>query len=483
MDSDTDISFDTDFFAADELERRTLWSLDFFNPSTFIMHSDLECPFCGPAFSTPMVDLIRHPWDESTRNLGKPLSHQSRFLGAPDPDTTISTELSEHDLIMGNPRRLNTILDLAVAAPPSPLTIFCTPCPSVVTGEDVRSVVRRHQEQSPVPMLLLEPRAGALTSMWHDLLAHESLQGISSRGARRPNTINLIGFQRNDATRKLISEVLSPAGVEVNSLLLPGLDVEGLARFGDASLNVFFPNALWAEMYELIGELVDLPGMTPPSPYGVKGVRAWLAAVLDVLGLEVDMDTLWDQLCTAKFRERWTELCNAAGDHWLGFVIGPPEKAISSFTDPARTWGVPLLEVVGEAGFGLELFVGPMSDASDVAAVEAIERTFGESHKRLAVRAFSNSDELLDELRESRCEAVFTNYFFDRRITGSGKAAFSTQDYEMGFSGAIATAERLLRLCTMSLYRDYGRYLGSECRAKGVKGAKEPSKRAVEAGE
>lgn len=479
MDFQTDLPSNTDFFAADELERRKLWSLDFFNPCTFIMHSDLECPFCGPAFSVPMVDLIRHPWDERTRNIGKPLSRQSLLLGLPDPDATISSELSEHDLITGNPRRLSTILDLAVASPPLPLTIFCTPCPSVVTGEDVRSVVRRYQAQSPVPMLFLEPRAGALGAMWRDLMAHESLQGIARHGARRPSSVNLIGFQRNDATRALISEVLSPAGVEVNSLLLPGLDVEGIVRFGDASLNVCLPNALWEEMYELIAELADLPAIAPPSPYGVEGTRSWLVSVVEALGMDVDLDKLWAQLFTTHLSDRWAELCDAVreGEHWLGFVVGSQEEAVSRLTDPASTWGVPMLKVAREAGFGLELFTGPTDAAGGVDAVAAIERALGRADRRLTVRIFSNLADLLVLLRKSRCDAVFTSFFFDRRITGAGKAAFSTQDYEMGIGGAISTVERLLRLCKTPLFRDYGRYFDSKLPVK------EPSDSGVEGGE
>ena len=63
-------------------------------------------------------------------------------------------------------------------------------------------------------------------------------------------------------------------------------------------------------------------------------------------------------------------------------------------------------------------------------------------------------------LQQSEAAAYYSEYFFDRRLTRSGKAQFSIADFKLGLDGAIETLTRLLRICSLPFYRRYGRYLG-----------------------
>jgi hypothetical protein len=77
---------------------------------------------------------------------------------------------------------------------------------------------------------------------------------------------------------------------------------------------------------------------------------------------------------------------------------------------------------------------------------------------KTTIASFTNEKELDHELAEVR--AVFSEFFYDNRLTSRGLAQFSAGDFRMGFSGAIWSVERLQRLTNMPFYNRYSSYLG-----------------------
>jgi hypothetical protein len=50
---------------------------------------------------------------------------------------------------------------------------------------------------------------------------------------------------------------------------------------------------------------------------------------------------------------------------------------------------------------------------------------------------------------------VYSDLYFDDRITGNGMVPFSVQFFEPGLLGALQSAENLLGACTLPFYRKY----------------------------
>jgi hypothetical protein len=60
-------------------------------------------------------------------------------------------------------------------------------------------------------------------------------------------------------------------------------------------------------------------------------------------------------------------------------------------------------------------------------------------------------------LVEGAFDAVYSEYFYDSRLTRSGKAEFSLLDLEMGVEGCLRSLQRLGNICHWPFYERYGR--------------------------
>jgi hypothetical protein len=106
-----------------------------------------------------------------------------------------------------------------------------------------------------------------------------------------------------------------------------------------------------------------------------------------------------------------------------------------------------------EMGFGIDVLVhdpravvaGPMGSPPRL-----LERFRG-----LQSQAFGNLPELERCLREGEFRAVFSDIFYDWRLTQAGKAQFSQRNFEMGLKGALRSLQNLLHICRLPFYERY----------------------------
>ncbi|MCR4296806.1 MAG: hypothetical protein NUW21_14830, partial [Elusimicrobia bacterium] len=108
--------------------------------------------------------------------------------------------------------------------------------------------------------------------------------------------------------------------------------------------------------------------------------------------------------------------------------------------------GAPALPAVLEMGFGVDLLYygsGPVPAAPP--------------GTRLAV--FRTPAELARALREGEFSAVYSDVFFDDRVTRAGKSRFSSRFFEMGLEGALRGIDRLLAACRTPFYARYAAHL------------------------
>jgi hypothetical protein len=446
-----------EFFAGGEISRGQLDSIDPGKLFHMVQHCDNECLLVTPHSIAPLIQMVDYPWDDRVRNIGAQRVEQLfNILDEDGADNMVTTELDEQDVIRGNPGKLRAVLDYVTTRPGagSKIVFFSNTCVPTMTGEDVESVVRQYQRDTKVPILYLTVTPRSMVSVFHDLLVERRVE--AERATEHPDfhAVNLIGYPEARAVNEA-RDMLSRFGVRVNTQLLPQLDLERVLALPQAALNVFLPNGLWQHLYDQLLFDSRIPHISPTPPYGLEGSRRWCKAIVEALEVDTDFDHEWEKYL-AEHREAWQRVTARAASHRLGFVVRAEE--VYYLTDPSRTWGVPLVELFEEAGFGLDVFLKVHDRTTAQKTAGAIHSLFGrpEAHR---IKGFNSFDMLEQRLAASPCEAVFSHHFFDWRVSSAGKNRFTLQHMEMGLPGTLRTLERLVGICETPFFRRYQRYL------------------------
>lgn len=446
----------TQFFATAEIARAQLDSLDTFNDSVFVQHSDFECVFLTPQTGVPMVPLVLYPWDDRLRQIDWRRPGRRR-----PPETTtarlVTTDLDEGDVILGRgPAKLNAALDhIERGGGAGAEMVFCaSTCVPVVAGEDLGAPISRRAGRLAQPLFHLTTTPHSMQSLLRPLLVdrRRAVERAAAEPAP-PRSINLIGFAQDPALEELM-ELLSTLELEVVTAVIPALAPSLIDQLPRASLDVLAPNELWQAHYDQLRLDSPRPAISPPGPWGWAGTRRWLTAVAVATGVgaEVVDEALAGPL--KRLERRWEGLRARAGRHRLGFVVAQQE--LEGLCRPAKTFGIPLVALVQEAGFEATVLID--ESERDRPSQPGLSRQLEAAGAE--VMGFDGAAELGDLLaRPGWLSALYSEHFFDRRLSSRGLSAFSGQHFEPGLAGALRGAERLVELCELPFYRRYQRHL------------------------
>ncbi|MBI5477779.1 MAG: hypothetical protein HY906_02920 [Deltaproteobacteria bacterium] len=458
------------FFGVAEIWRQRLDSLDIFERCTFIQHCDRECVQVAPRTYVPMVDGVFYPWLERVRRIGRARRRPSPAVGSAatrprgtgepfvdDPKHSMcTTDITEADVILGSQEKLVRVLDdVLERGVDRTLFLSCT-CVPFVTGEDVESIVKRYRAKTDRPFFYLTTTPQSSVGVFRDVLVHRrrAAEQAVPPGEVTPHAVNLVGFARDPGLEELRG-LLAQLGVSVNAVFVPEMDSAVVDTLPRASLHVLYPNVLWQSIYDQLLFDSRITAVSPAAPYGVAGTQRWLENVAAAVGLTV---TAGDVVARGlePLRGVWDRLRAEAAGTRLAFVVGADEAY--RLGDATTTWGVPLIPMLEEMGFGLEVLIGvaDRTAARDVAT--QINAVFAHP-ERHGIRAFRDRARLDSLLESGTFAAVYSDHLFDRRLTAAGKAQFSLQEFEKGVGGAVRTLRRLLEVCRLPLYRRYRRHL------------------------
>lgn len=443
-----------EFFAVGEIQRGQLDSVDLSGSFRFVQHCDNECLQVSPHGVAPLISAVEYPWDNRTRSFDLPLD-ASRV--DPGVDGMVTTELTEQDVILGNPQRVRDVLDHVMATgsqQDEKITFFSNTCVPMVTGEDVESVVRQYARTSETPLVYLTVTPVSMFNVFKDLLQTRRLAAEAAAGPPDPAAVNLVGFA-DDSVSEDLRVLLAAAGIRVNAHLIPDFSAARIRALPGAPVSVMYPNQVWNNHYAHLTGETRIRCITPGAPFGWEGTRQWLLEVADALGRRAEADAAWEQV-SAGYREAWERTCAEAAGRRVALVLRAEETDL--LTDPSRTWGIPLLRVLEEAGFGVDVFVKAGERAKAKATAEAVQSLFRDPGRHV-LQAFNTFDLMRRRLRESSADAVLSYHFFDWRVSEAGKNRFSLQVFEMGLSGAVRTVQRLVGICRTPFYRRYRDWL------------------------
>jgi hypothetical protein len=175
------------------------------------------------------------------------------------------------------------------------------------------------------------------------------------------------------------------------------------------------------------------------------------------LGKEKECVDSWERHLRSQ-QPVWNKLVKEAKKYRLGFVADALQMEL--LMKPEIFTVIPLLRVVEEMGFGIDLLIYDDSEGSSGVNFPGI-RNILRYPEALRIRKFDSVESLHALLRDDSTHAVFSNVFFDKRLTRNGTGQFSFSTFEMGLQGAVRTMERLVTICRLPFYRKYAKYLVS----------------------
>ncbi len=461
------------FFADDHFARNVHQLLQYEAPHVAIEHCDRECMYPTPPALEHQPDIVDYPWLAPPPYHGHPLARKGAG------GITLTTDLRDADVVRGAIVRLERALDrVASGIEDEQFVLVHNTCTPVVAGEDVSGLVHRAGRRSSVPLMYTAPHIEG------NPLADFFAQRKKERGfvphPPTPGLVNLVGFPTNRSTDELCA-LLRSAGIEINDRPFPRVDLRVFDTYLKAAVQVFYPEHYLGKLRDALFADLPLTTLEPEAPYGFQRTRAWLSAVAGAVagashgprtgpvGGAPDGECCaatnrviaegYDQSSLVIIEEEehrlseWRRLQEKASSCTLGFVVDA--WRLDRLTDPAVSFGLPLLPVVVEMGFQVEILafsggsVPPYSLRERVLSIVPSERlTFG---------TFGGEEELGRCLSEGPAHAFYSDFSQDQRLMRAGKGRFSSQAFEMGYAGAIRTIERLAAICQLPFFRRYGR--------------------------
>ncbi len=426
------------FFCPEDIQRHRRTSFVPENPTTDIMHGDLECRYTFPWFDGKTVPFWNFPWTIANQQT-KPAAYKLLF-----------TDLNETEVTEGQ-KSLKKVEDsfrlAAQEAQSDDIIMLNSACVPDLTGEDPTPFLPKHGEKTKTIYRASDGRDVAYSTTEEMIKKSLDKEKDFSPQSR---TVNLVGYPGGKAREELIS-LLNQVGISVSACVVPSLGFEPLRLARKASLNIMIGHRLFeGEVKDFVAQF-PVRSLTPSAPYGVKATRLWLKTVCEAAGIDSQVARdIWEKNWNP-LKGRWENLISQSRGKKLAFVLSP--KQISQIIDPRWTFAVPMFEMLSEMGFDFNFLIF----AKNHPQLKLPKNRF-----KISLDFFSKEEELTRLLKNGAFDAVYSDYFFDRRISRAGKAQFSLSIFEAGPWGALRTLERFLGICKLPFYGEYGRYLGGK---------------------
>lgn len=408
------------------------------NKTIYARYSDRECLYSWSGNDPRKWSFFAYP-----------VRTPSDSFGATVFRTGIVMELEERDMVLGAVEKADALVESvakASAGSDAEYVVYNHFCTSIVMGEDSGSITRRVEEAS-----------GLKTVCW----SHGDRDQLNNFGEHfkelfaRPgywdpppvkHAVNLFHFPTDYREEELVP-MLAEMGVEANTRLFPDVDFPSMERIPRAAVHVFgAATSYQSKLPELLAGGAR-PVVTVRAPYGIEDTGACLKAIAEAAGRAQAFESVWKAKLGA-LRPEWEALTAQARAFRLAFVVS--ETTLPLLWELRHGQGAPMMRMIEEMGFGVDLlYYDPHDDAPGLAA----------DPRCAGLAAFRTPDELTRLLREGRFSAVYSDIFFDWRISGAGKARFSSKDFEMGLEGAVRSLRRLLAACRLPFYQRYGSHL------------------------
>ena len=410
-----------------------------------IEYTDLECYYARPKLSFRKWSFLDWPEEEV-----------EGMASLKRADAHIVTELEERDMILGAGERADALVEEArrIAAS-GKFLVFTHLCTPIVMGEDFQGLARRCRAE-----------LGGQTVSWSQKDRDENdnfgeyFRSLMSRPGyfdahSSPETINLFYFPKGCREEEL-RPFLEGIGLKINVCIFPDVDFPSIENLPRAVWQIFCERSSYPTKIQEILAQYPRPVARVGAPYGLEGTRECLRSIAAATGKTKQFEAAWRKKLDALLPS-WEKMNKEAARWRLAFVVS--EATLPRLLELRHGHGAPLATMVKEMGFGIDLLYYDIHGESP---------KLPEKLRGARVTVFRAPWELEQVLAKGNFQAVYSDVFFDWRISRAGKARFSSRDFEMGLAGAQRTFQRLLAICRLPFYRRYAKYLAGVSRKSHV---------------
>ncbi|MBI5241264.1 MAG: hypothetical protein HY926_12400 [Elusimicrobia bacterium] len=408
------------------------------NKTLYARYSDRECLYSWAGNDPRKWSFFAYPIRAPSESFGATVFRKG-----------IVMELGEHDMILGSNTKADAMVESVAgeaARSRGDFVVFNQFCTTTVLGEDSAGVTDR-----------LGKASGRTAVSW----SHSDRDRLDNFGGffknlfdrpgffdapADPDAVNLFHFPPDFREAELVP-LLGELGLKANLRLFPDVDFSTVERLPRGSAQVFCEASSYqAKLKELLAGR-PRPIVEARAPFGLKGTRECLRAIAAATGRARELDKVWKQKLAA-LEPDWEKMKAEAAGRRLAFVVS--ETTLPRLWQVRHGQGAPLMRMILEMGFGVDLlYYAPHAETPELP----------EAAPGAAFTTFRTPRELELALRGGAFHAVYSDIFFDWRISSAGKARFSSKDFEMGLAGALRSFERLLALCRLPFYARYGGHL------------------------
>jgi hypothetical protein len=373
---------------------------------------------------------------------------------APAPGDLLALDFGERDVVAGVEQRLVELVRALERDDPELRLALIQTCVSRLIGDDLAGVL--DQELAPGRWVVLNPdfqarRSAVDALVWQWLLGAFAPDSVPEPRADSPS-VNLVGLGQRElpATAELLA-LLAELGVEVAACLFPSFDEAELGRLPAAAATVASSCNVVQNAFRLAARSrPDPPWHWQAPPFGIAATRRWLAAVLRAAGRDptaaAETTAGWAAAC----RARLDTVCRPLRGEAVALVAAADFSAF--MFDPRESFGIPLLDLFAELGLAVELFVHGGRPPPEL---EALARRDG---VRLTV--LQDPTRVRDAVRASPARLLLSSVRRNRDALALGKLPLFVHAFEMGFAGALRSAERLVLACRSDWPARAGEVLG-----------------------
>lgn len=408
------------------------------NKTIYARYSDRECLYSWSCNDPRKWSFFAYP-----------VTAPSNISGATVFRNGIVMEFDEKDMILGSAEKSDALVESVARASKDSgadyvvFNHFCTP---IVMGDDSGTVMRRLGEVSGLtPVYWSQVDRDHLNNFgghFRELFERPGFFDVPSE----KSMVNLFHFPTGFREAELVP-LLEGMGVRVNSRQFPDVDFPSMEAIPRAAAHIFCAATSYqSKLRELLAG-TSRPVLTVRAPFGLEGTAECLRAIAAAAGREDAFEAAW-KTRLAGILPAWQEMSRQARQCRLAFVVS--QSTLPMLWELRHGQGAPMMRMIEEMGFGVDILCYDPHDERPRLA---------KNSGRAAIATFRTPRELERALRQGAFRAVYSDIFFDWRISSAGKARFSSKDFEMGLEGALRSFWRLLAVSRLPFYDRYGGHL------------------------
>lgn len=432
------------FFSDAEMKNASVVSfIDFMSGGdrVRIAHTDHECDQISLTRFT-FFNYMRRFWSED-------LETGSR-------EQIFSTDLNELDAVMGSTTKLESLLDSIQEKCRGKNVTFVNCCVPMLTGDDIMPALDNFKEKTGCHMVFLDQALNSAVEPYMESLKKVTDSPEFRNRTAQPDMINLVGFEKDKSFLELV-DILKETGIRINNIIIPALDYEKFGSYLDASYQVFRPAEPVDRIFNLLFKDIQIKTIKLAAPFGYENSLNWFREIAREVGFYQQCEKVLDRLIGVYSDD--IERMKARAEKYRVAVILDIFQ-VESFYNTGVTFGVEIASILEEMGFGIDFFIFSESRAACDGRKKFItDRMI--HRERHTIERFTSRAELNRILENPSFDTVYSDYYYDKRLSRNGLSQFDVSFFEKGIAGYSRSLERMLNACELPFYKKYAAYYRS----------------------